>query len=59
MDVFEAMDTARAMRYLKPDPVPGQPDKRFVGYPERPFGPVRRKPINEISHSDTFSGGDA
>ena len=28
-----------------------------IGYPQRTFGPVRRKPTDEIIHWDTFSGG--
>jgi hypothetical protein len=25
-----------------------------VGWPERPFGPVRRKPIEEVIHRDRW-----
>ncbi|MGE0384535.1 MAG: nitroreductase family protein [Gammaproteobacteria bacterium] len=39
MDVFEAMDTCIAMRYLKPDPVPRADLERLVHYATRASSP--------------------
>lgn len=43
MDVFEATETARAIRYLKDDPVPTE-------LADRPHGPVNRRPVDEVIH---------
>lgn len=39
MDAFEAMDTARAMRYLKPDPVPKELLEKLIYYATRASNP--------------------
>jgi hypothetical protein len=30
-----------------------------VGFPDRPFGPVRRKPLAEVIHHDRWGGDSA
>ena len=39
MDVFEAMETCRAMRYLKPDPVPEEVIRKVVHAATRASNP--------------------
>lgn len=39
MDVFEAMETCRAMRYLKPDPVPEEAIRRVIHAATRASNP--------------------
>lgn len=39
MEVFEAMETARAMRYLKPDPVPDELIQKVLYYATRASSP--------------------
>jgi hypothetical protein len=41
--LFEGMYSVRALRRLKSDPVP-----------EEMFGPVQRRPINEVAYADRW-----
>lgn len=44
MDVFEAMDTCRAMRYLKPDPVPEEAIRKVIHAATRASNPGNSQP---------------
>ena len=44
MDVFEAMETCRAMRYLKPDPVPEETIRKLIHAATRASSPRNSQP---------------
>ena len=44
MDVFEAMETCRAMRYLKPDPVPEDTIRKLIHAATRASSPRNSQP---------------
>lgn len=44
MDVFEAMETCRAMRYLKPDPVPEELIRKLIHAATRASNPGNSQP---------------
>ena len=44
MDVFEAMETCRAMRYLKPDPVPADTIRKLIHAATRASSPRNSQP---------------